>query len=465
MSTLAQMEGYSNALKLVSEHLSPRAQKLANLERYVEGTQYAGRPDFFDRSVPLWHRAPCVVYPIGANVIASNTDLVFGESRWPRVTSRPSEDDSSFDDGGLDQKSSALLDKFICEIERHARLKPAMREAFTAAQSCGTAVCMFGVREGELFIDSTKARWCEPEFDASGRVKKLVIKYPYFATKRERQHWRVIPMMYRREIDDVKDVVFRSAVITAGYHDPDWAVETVYKHELGFCPVVWYPFMRGVSTVGDYDGRAVHENMLDKLTALDFALSMKHRAALYSGDPQWTEVGVEPGYVPSSLGDIVTVPATAMGGEITSQNRPTGQYRGPQQPGQGRKKGPGEVWQYESPDVKVQLHTLPGDALTSLENHCADLRSKLAECMSAVFLDPDTVRFASSLSGKALAAIRQRQLDRCEQYRDDVAAKLLLPSLQMLLRVCYVMGSRNQLSVHGLSKVLPILSKSHVETA
>jgi len=461
---LAQMDGYANAMKLISEHLSPRAQRMANLERYIEGTQYQGRPDFFDRSVPLWHRAPCIVYPMGANVIASNTDLVLGDSRWPRITSRPSEDDSDFDPSGLTQEASALMDKFVCEIERQSRYRSAMREAFNAAQGCGSAVAMFGVREGQLFIDSTKARWCEPEFDASGCVTRLVIEYPYFATERQRNRWKVVPKMYRRVIDETSDTTYQSAVLSASYAEPDWQVQAVYKHDLGFCPVVWYPFMRGCSTVGNYDGNAVHQNMLDKLTALDFALSMKHRAALYSGDPQWTEIGVEPGFVPSSLGDIVTVPATARGGVISSDNRPVGEYRAPQRQ-QGRKKGPGEVWQYESPDVKVQLHTLPGDALKSLENHCADLRLKLAECMSAVFLDPESVRFASALSGKALEVVRQRQLDRCEQYRDDVSAKLLLPSMQMLLRVSYVMGSRGQLMLPGLQKVLPLLRSSDVETA
>jgi len=458
------MEGYADAAKIISEHTSPRAQKQANLERYVEGTQYQGRPSFFDRSVPLWHRAPCVVYPMVANVITSNTDLVLGEGRWPRITCRPGEDDSDYDIAGLDAEESALLDKFVVDVQRASRFRTATREAFSAGQGCGSAVLIFGVRAGVPFIDSTKARWCEPEFAEDGCVKRLVIEYPFFATEKERGRWRVVPKMYRREIDDVKDVTYHSVRLGAGGFKPDWQVEAAYKHDLGFCPVVWYPFMQGCSVVGNYDGRAIHENLLDELTGLDFALSMKHRAALYSGDPQWTEIGVEPGYVPSQLGDIVTVPATSMGGPITSDNRPVGEYRAPQR-GQGRRKGPGEVWQYESPDVKVQLHTLPGDALKALENHCMDLRLKLAESMSAVFLDPDSVRFASALSGKALEVIRQRQLDRCEQYRDDVTARLILPSINMLLRVCYVAGSRGQVTLHGLAKVLPILRKSDVETA
>lgn len=461
---MSTMSGYGDAAKLVASHLSPRAQRMANFERYVEGTQYQGRPNFFDRTRPLWERAPCIVYPLVANAINSNTDLVLGETRWPRITSRPSEDDSRFEIAGLSEVDSAIIDKAIMEVERQSRFHAAMREAFTAAQGCGSAVLIFGVRGSKLFIDSTKARWCEPEFDDEGNIKKLVIEYPYYATVKERNVWRVVAKMYRREIDDTKDVTYKSAMLASSGAEPDWQVAMTVKHDFGFCPVVWYPFMQGCSVVDNYDGHAVHENLLDEVTALDFALSMKHRAALYSGDPQWTEIGVEPGYTPTQPGEIVSVPATSMGGPITGDNRPVGEYRAPQR-GQGRRKGPGEVWQYESPDVKVQLHTLPGDALQALENHCMDLRMKLAESLSAVFLDADSIRMrASVLSGKALEVIRARQIDRCEQYRDDCGARLLLPSMHMLLRVAHTMGQRNQLALPGLNQLLPILERSHVES-
>lgn len=462
---MENMSGFADAVKLVSAHMSPRALRMQNLERYIEGTQYQGRPDFFDRTVPLWHRAPCIVYSLAANAIASNTDLVFGDVCWPRITCRPGENDSTFDESGLNPEDSSLLDKLIIEAQRAIKFKPAMREAFNAAQGCGSAVLIFGVRSGNLFIDSTKSRWCEPEFNEDGSVKRLIIEYPYFATERQRGTWRVVAKMYRREIDETQDVVFKAEAIVAGrYSEFAWKVESRVQHEFGFCPVVWYPFMQGCSVVGNYDGHAIHENLLDALTALDFALSMKHRAALYSGDPQWTEIGVEPGYVPSSLGEIVTVPATLQGGPITSDNRPVGEYRAPQRQ-QGRRKGPGEVWQYESPDVKVQLHTLPGDALSSLQSHCMDLRTKLAESLSVVFLDPESMQLASAFSGKALEVLRQRQLNRCEQYRDDVTARLLLPSIQMLLRVTYNAGTRGSVNLTGLKKAMFLLEKSNVETA
>lgn len=466
MHQYSQMDGFADAVKLVTGNMSPRAHRMANFERYVEGTQYAGRPDFFDRSVPLWYRAPCVVYPLVANAISSNTDLVIGETRWPRLTSRPSEDDGFFDETGLNESESAILDKFVYEVQRQCRFHAAMREAFTAAQGCGSAGLIFGVREGHLFVDSVKARWCEPEFAADGSVQRLVIEYPYYATFKARNTWKVVPKMYRREIDDTKDVTFRSENISSSGCEPMWEVESSVEHGMGFCPVVWYQFMSGCSVVDNHDGHPIHEFLLDEITALDFALSMKHRAALYAGDPQWTEVGVEPGYVPTQPGELVSVPSTSMGGPISGDNRPTGEYRAQVSQKQGRRKGPGEVWQYESPDVKVQLHSLPGDALTSLENHCMDLRMKLAESLSAVFLDADSIRMrASGLSGKALEVVRARQIDRCEQYRDDCGSKLLLPSMHMLLRICHTMGMRGQLRIAGINTVLQLLGRSYVESA
>lgn len=456
------MPGYAEASKAIDARTSPRAKYLATLERYIEGTQYAGMADWFDRTVPLFKRAPCIVYTLAKSAIDSNVDFVLGESRWPRTTSRPSEDDSVFDDLGLDQEASAVLDKFILEAERQCRFRSVSREIFAAAQGCGTAVGIFGVRLGQLFIDTTKARWCTPVLDIDGSVLSLTIEYPYLEQYQEPGGtWKVRPRLYRRVIDAQRDVTFLPADASIN-SIPKWQEDPqqTFNHGLGFCPVIWYAFMRGASGIDKFDGRAIHAHLLDEIRALDMALSMRHRAALYAGDPQWTETGVEPGYVPTEPGEIISIPATAQGGLITSENQPTGEYRQPKKES-GRKKGPGEVWQYESPDVKVQLHTLPGDAFTSINEHIKDLRVKLGESLSVVFLDLEAVKFASALSGKALDILRERQLDRCEQYRDDFGTRFLLPALGMLLRIVTKMFA--SLKVSGIKQALPILAKFDLE--
>lgn len=459
---LTNLDGYELALKSMRANTSPRALYLATLEAHVEGTQYSGRPDWFTADVPLWERAPCIVYPIVQSAIASNTDLVLGDGRFPEITTHPGEDDDTFDDAALGGDDAAIVDRFIVEVCRQVHFKSSMREVFTAAQGCGSGVQIFGVRAGKLFLDTTKARWCTPTFGPDGRLSTLDISYPYLEQYQDNSgKWCVRPKLYRRLIDEKVDVTFLAADARSDGIAPAWKADPLqtFPHGLGFCPAHWYAFMRGCSVVNDVDGIALHAQLLDEVRALDFALSQRHRAALYAGDPQWTEIGVELGSSPTTTARTGVLPGTAQGGKPSASNPVTTHYADPPRQRKGRKKSPGDVWQYEAPDTKVELHALPGDALKALSDHAADLRLKIAESMAVVFMDQEHIKLGSTMSGKALEALKARQLDRCDQYRGDVEDHLITPSIETLLRIVNATGKTAQLRIAGLNKVMPILSK------
>ncbi len=466
---LTQLEGYDAALKAVRANTSPRAFWLATLDSYVDGTQYNGRPDWFTANVPLWERAPCIVYPIVQSAIDSNTDLVLGDGRFPEITTQPDEGDADFDKESLNEDDAGHIDRFIVEIGKQVRLRSCLREVFTAAQGCGSGVEIFGVRAGKLFLDTTKARWCTPSFGLDGKIVALDISYPYIEQYQDRAgKWAVRPKLYRRVIDSIADTTFLPADARSDGVTPVWVADPLqtFRHGFGFCPAHWYPFMRGCSVINDIDGVALHAHLLDEVRALDFALSQRHRAALYAGDPQWTEIGVELGSNPSSKGVVQGMPATAKGGAPSASNPITSHYADPPTRKSGRKKSPGDVWQYESPDTKVDLHCLPGDALEALSKHAADLRLKIAESMAVVFMDQEHIKLGSSMSGKALEALKARQLDRCDQYRSDVEDHLLVPTVEMLLRVVKGTADRGAtLRLRGLTKALPIMKTWDVAEA
>src|SRR5262249_18269143 len=156
---------------------------------------------------------------------------------------------------------------------------------------------------------------------------------------------------------------------------------------------------RECSTVADYDGQSIHETVLEEIEGLDFALSQRHRSALFCGDPQIVETGVAPGYNPSGETGHTAVPATAMGGKDSKSNPVTGSYVSPQ-PRPARVKSPGKVWQYENTEVKVAYLVLPPEALQALDSHAADLRNKLAETLAVVLIDPQNAKFTSDMSGR-----------------------------------------------------------------
>lgn len=423
---MQNLPGYKEACAIREANLSTRAKALESLESYVQGTQYNGLPDWFSDEKPLWERAPCIVTPIVKVAIDSNGDLLLGESRFPIVTAE-----------GIEGDEADKFEKATAAVIRQARLRAAAREVFAAGQGCGTACAIFGLRSGRLCIETVLARWCEPLLNGEGAVERLEIRYPYLDVIKEHGQPKVVCMLYRRAVDATHDISYHPARAREDGEEPTWREDRIVAHGLGFCPVVWYPHQQGCVPVNDIDGRAIHEQLTDEIRAYDFAESQKHRAALYAGDPQWTEIGVKPGYNPTGPGHQAVVPPsrTARPGES--------HYQEPSRtPSKARKKSPGTVWQYDgdASKIKVQLHVLPADALKAVEDHAKGLRSKIAEGLGVVFIDPESLPNESRLSGKALESFKSRQLNRVDCYRADFGDKFLLPAVGMLLRIAIVKG-------------------------
>ena len=474
-------------------NVTPRYRHIDNLEKWVDGKQYEGMADWFS-DASFFEKAPCVVYQLTKSSIESKRDLVLGEGHFPFVTTSPDEDDTeesenieegyearvegktapppskkpnsqakSFsEDNGLNEEDSEEMDRLIEKIAEESHLESTMCEAIEEGQGAGTAVILFGVRDGRLFTETVKAKWCTPTFDASRKVISLKIEYPYLDVYEEREQWRVRAMMYRRIIDSWNDITFYPVELRPGQKpkESDWTPRLSVAHGLGECPVHWYPFMRGCSAVNEIDGRAVHEQILDEQKALDQTLSQRHRAVIFGADPQWTECGVTPGYSPTESESADVIQGTMFGGKPGPNNPLRGRYKEPGSHLPARKKGPGEVWQYPDPNTNVEMHTLPGDAVTASNDHASDLRMKLCELLAYVPLDPDSIKGLRTISGKALAALRKRETNRCNAMRRDFGDNCLIPSIKMLLRIALKIAQRGKgaLRTPGINRALPILS-------
>ncbi len=460
------LKGYDEAARLYYANLSPRQCRLVRLEQFVVCAQYDDRKSWWDDSVPLQERAPCLRYPVVRVAIQSNTDLVLGEGRFPEFSTGQSEDEAD-EENGLSVEDSQTLDRFIREYHRICRFKSHSRDSFSSAQGLGSSAVVHGFRSGKPFADLIPAKWCEPTVDQEGTVLSLEIQYPYQEHYRETTSgdWVVKTKLYRRVIDTQSDTEFLAADARGDGAKIDWKPnkDRTVAHGFGYAPVVWYPFMKGCVAENVVDGLAIHAGLYGEIEAHDFAISMRHRAALYAGDPQLVEIGVEPGTNPTATGRTAGVPATREGGEATRENPVTGHYATNTPTKQARRRGAGVVYQYESEQTKVALLTLPGDALKAVDDNARDLRIKLQEALAVVFLDPENVKFAATTSGKALQQIKQRQIDRCDQFRDDLDERFFQPTISLQLRIAYTLMKRGEkINVPGAQAVYPILAKFDV---
>lgn len=457
---MAQMEGAEDAQRAIQANTSPRYKRLENLERWVDCTQYEGQPDWFTggpQEAPLWERAPVIVYPTVQVAIRSNVDLVFGEGRFPEFTARPGENEDG-EDNGIGEDDSEAVDRFLREYHKLCRFGSHCRDAFTAAQSCGTAVGIHGHRNGVPFAELIPAKWCNPTFGIDREVTAVEIRYPYLEEIKVNGKWRVVAKLYKRIVDQKRDTTFVPVDARTDGEEPAWTVDKKrdIAHNLGFCPIVWYPFMRGCAPVNVIDGKAIHTLLLDEIRGHDIALSQKHRCTLLA-EPQPFETGVQPGFNPTDSGRMAILPATQYGGD-PARGDFTGERRGGYMVGEeqsARKKGPGWMWSYPNELTKVDYLTFPPGILKEMADHCLDLLHKIEDGLCVVLPKPAEFKFAGAVSGKSLQMVRQRQYDRCDQYRDDLWNGFLLPTIDIQLRIAERAGS--QLRVPGSEKIAGII--------
>lgn len=458
----------AEAQKLADAGKSPRFRELERLQAYFEGTQYDGRVPYLDinSNVPRLERAPCVDYRLAKAAIKSHVALALGGERFPQVLSRSSEDDSTFDDRfGLSPEDSETLDAFNSKLIELCGLQAAFRQAMRmgmASRSVALVVCF---RAGLPTLDPVWAKLCTPTFakDDPTRVVKLEIRYRYvdhwqdaLATGGE---WWPIVKEYRRVIDDKTDAVFVEKEI---WHEkdllPSETPAVVVKHGYGFCPVHWYARQRPSMAVGTYDGQAVHENMFAELDGVNHALSGRHLAAIYTGDPLLTATGVDPGESLGPMGRTARAERVP-GSEKTGWDR--AMY------GEGAngaiRKGPGELWRTPNADAKIGYVTLPPGALDALSDHTDDLCSKTREQLSYVWIDPEKLTGSGDVSGKTLAFVFSSQTSQVDEDREDFGRNCIRPALTLTYRVLVAVGKTAGVWVPGLARVLPILQRFDAE--
>ncbi len=459
----SNIEGLEEAERAAAKHRTPRTVKLETLRKYVEGTQYEGRDDFLapKNDTPLLERAPAIVYQVTEAAIRQHVDLALGEGRFPKLTTGLGEDDSDADDlFGLSEDDSEKLDSFLSHLCEHAKFQDISQDALESGESTGTACVIYSAQDGYLCGDPVEPEHATPKFSANGRdLESIEIRYPFIEIRRvEENKLRAQCMLYRRIVNAESDIVFYPVKAPEDGREPTWTKdpEQTQDHGLGFCPAVWYAFKRRIKKAGTVDGHAIHATQLDEIDALNFALSQRHRAALYSGDPQLVETGVNHGEEVAPTG---AQPRATLKELRSEDGRVIYGFGYSERPRNARRKGAGVVWRYEHPDAKVEMLCLPGDALKALDDHGKDILAKIEGVLGYTATSPEQVKGA--LSGKALGFLFARTTAFVDRVRRDFWDGFMLPSLSMLMRMCFVLGKSSPESIYvpGAKKALPILER------
>ena len=453
------------ARRLIDAGSTPRAFELAAYQGSYDGTGYNDRPDFFssdDR--PIQERKPCVQSFAVKNAIESNVAFAMGEGRFPVLLSLSSENDNVFDQRlGLNSTDSATLDAFNIKIIDLGRLEQTFRNGCKMAQAARSVALVLSFRRGLPCVDLVWSKLCMPTFADPAdptRVTRLEIRYRYldkFRDSTTNGEWWSCVKEYLRVIDTVADTVYLPLEIwderDAGINAASGAIASQVMHGFGLCPVHWYAHALESLSAISVDGRALHEGMIPLVEQYDLALSQRHRAAIYAGDPQLIATGVDDGDAIGRRGRSAVVRP-----EVGDTNRQwsTALY-GSGQGGDKLRRGAGEFWRTENPDAKFKLLTLPGDGLKSLADNVTDLQARVSDALGVVNVDPGALGGSGDLSGRTLSFVFSKQINRVSQLREDLGRNCIIPTLNLFYRM--IVAQPLGVYLPGIKLVLPILQR------
>ena len=422
---------------------SPRYWRINRLEQWYCGTQYDTRPSFWSQDVPLRERAPVVQSQFTRSAVQRLATLVFGDRSFPRLKVEA--------DGYRTTLSPAerdALQALVDEITRTLALSKRMREVLTEGLKSGAACVIVGLVEGRPSLQIVPSKWCTPTLRADGTVESLCVEYKTPGDDPKR--WR----LHRREITATEDRTYAPVDVVEGV-PPKWGDYTAIPLEC--CPVVWVRNdAEATATRDQIDGHALVEGLEDEIEALDMELSQLYRNALYNGEPQLVQIGVD--------GNAAMAAPVGRTGGATEERF---SWLNSVLPGWARtgggdtaaKKAPGKLWKLpQGGDAKMVESTGAGAEI--IRGAITELRRVLTDASGVVLFDADSLG-GGDLAARTLQLMHAPMLDHADNLRveyGDALARIVDMMLRVLSgRLAQTMGAL----LRTYDAAVPALARLH----
>lgn len=268
---------------------SQRSYDLQMYRKVLDGTLYDGLryaffQNFSERSsqakpVKLADRRPSIRCAISKVVVDDSVALLFGEGRFPTVTTNDND-----------------ADNIIAEMIEDTQLHLVMTEAATRG-SVGSIAILFKLLEGKPYFDVLDTEFLTPMYDPVNPTKliKVIEKYKvkgidlidmgYDSILKDETYW------YHREWTGIQEIYYLPRKVNAK-DDTQENEEITAKnideirtitHNLGFVPIVWIKNLPGNGN--KIDGLCTFKDAIDTNIELDYQLSQCGRGLKYSQEP------------------------------------------------------------------------------------------------------------------------------------------------------------------------------------
>jgi len=368
----ANILGYK-ASSGVSKPQKYRKDVLNDIDKYYNSAQYDHLPpwsDFMESDGQISSRdaKPKIIYPFLRVLSDRLSAKLLGQDTYPDFKVSDDPDFEFF--GGL--------------VERESLLKAKVQSSLKKFAIMGSAFIRTKVSNGKPEIERYDSKFCYPEFDGSGDLIKITIKYIFEDDDDLDQNNNPKLKWYKMELAQMQDNFFDTPEYVNG-SEPEFTETGVVDHQLGFVQGVW--FRTSFENHSPDGATFVDSALFSFIDEFNYNISKSSNASEYGIDPQL----IISNMTEDEIDDLVksTANAWAMGREGKASF------------------------------LEVSQSGLDA-ANTFREDH---LMKKIMDIARIVLLDPEKI-VGSAQSGKAMEVLHGPMVDFINELRPYVEAGL-----------------------------------------
>lgn len=367
-----------------------RDEDLETLDAYYEGRQYEDKQNWdealkSEEYVPVRDREPRINYNSAKVIIDRVTAKLIGQSVFPAFNIESDPDDT----------------EYFRQVQRISNFKAEMLEPMRRMLATGSCFVRYSLVDGSPKIEWFHSKYCYPEFQDSGELESLTVKYVYEDPSDKDSRGEPKKKWYRLDLTVTADILYDNPEYKDGT-EPEFQVVDQVDHNLGWVQGEWF---RTGKDKFKPDGPSIIASITDFIDDLNYSLSQSSQAVGYNQDPQLVVSGVD---------------EDEMDKLIRSSQK---------------------AWNLGRADAKAEFLETDLKGVEQATNLRTDSRSRMLEVARVVLMDPEKIGGAAQ-SGVALAILHAPLVELIDEMRLQIEPMLrnLLIKIGMTLLAMRAQG-------------------------
>jgi len=259
-----------------------RNNALELFDAYYESRQYSHLTPWHQAKscdgeyVPIRKRSPLINYAFSKVLAQRITSKLVGNQTFP--TLKVEEDPDT--------------QEYLRFVLKASDLKFRILEPVRRAMISGSVLVRFYIEDGAYVVEHFLSKYCYPVLKANGEMSSCMVKYAYCDKDQKDSNGNPKWFWFRMDLGEFQDIQYQPAEFDPNAEEarePDWQVESVADHQMGFVQAEWF---RTAEIRDSVDGYSLTCDILDYMDELNYSLSQSSQAVSYNQDPQLTIKGM-----------------------------------------------------------------------------------------------------------------------------------------------------------------------------